>query len=512
MIVRLYTRQVVIPLVLICSFIFLLMLVQKLSSLSVWDDAYMFVRYADNLLHYGHLSWNPNDVNTYGLTSPAYLLLVIPLRLLFPTEPAVVMILSSLISGVFALLTMTWLLLKLIPHLVYRLVLLVIVAISIVVASDSLATHLTSGMDTMFTIWLLTVWIGLLYCSDKFRLMGVIGGLLFWVRPDVMIVVGAVSVILLPSKNSYSQKSKYALGVGLTILILLVLAQLYFGYPLPLAFQVKNFPIYSPQFYEYYQTTAWNYFREFLVTQPYWLGIILFGSVTQFRQLKWQDKGLLLGCILYCGYHILFVIPIMGFSQRFFYPLLPILVVLAARNLTFLLANVPTSFVSRLQNYPLRALFVPLLLIPAMIQPMPLIVTLVQYTQPDTTPMIAVGRFDLQTAYDYLYDDNWYRLDELSKLNDDIVIASTEIGLPGVMNPNKRIIDLAGLNQANFAFNGFSADWLMQVENQPDWIYMPFPHYEGMWYSFFENPIFERDYEFFYAQSLGNLNGCCDQA
>lgn len=503
MIVRQYTRQVVAPIVLICSCLFLLMLVQKLSSLSVWDDAYMFVRYTDNLLTYGNLSWNPGEVNTYGLTSPAFLLIVIPLRLIFSTAPALVMILSSLLSGLATLLTMMWLLRKLIQNPVHQLMLWIVIMVSIVVASESLATHLTSGMDTMFTIWLLTFWVGLLYTSDDFRLMGVVGGLLFGVRPDVMILVGVIPLILLISRTSYSQVGKYVLGVGITLFTLLTITGVYFGSPLPLSFYAKNFPIYSQEFYQHYQTTSWDYFLEFLRTTPYLLALMIIGGITQFRTWTWQDKGLLLGSVLYCLYHIVLVVPIMGFSERFFYPMFPILVILAARNLSFLLTRIPNSFVDRLKNYPLRILFIPLLLAPALVRPMPIVVTLVQYTQPDVVPTVGIGHFDLQIVYDYLYYDNWYRLDELSKLNNDLILASTEIGLPGVMNPEKRIIDLAGLNQPNFALNGFSADWLMDEQNQPDWIYMPFPHYEGMWFELFDHLTFQTEYAFFYAQSLG---------
>lgn len=478
------------------------MLIQRLSSLSVWDDAYMFVRYADNLLSFGNLSWNPNDVNTYGLTSLAYLMMVVPLRLVFTTEPAVVMILSSLLSGLLALISLIRLLNKLIADGVHRLVMWILFALMLVIAGDSITLHLTSGMDTMFTIWMLVVWVGYLYLSDNYLLMGLLGGIFFMIRPDVLILVCAVSLGLLFSRISHSQLTKYGMGVGFVIVIHLLFTSLYFGNPLPLSFHAKNLPLYSSDFYSYYNNSTWTTFINFIATYIYWLGIILMSIITDRKNWRWQDKSLLLGSVLFCVYHILFVVPIMGFGQRFFYPIAIVLFILVARKLPYLLDSIPQRYIRRFLSYPLRILFIPVLLLLGVINPLPIILTLGQYMQPNDIPMIGVGRFDLQSSYVNLYTDNWYRLDELSTLDDDIVIATTEVGLPAAMNPNKRIIDLAGLNQARFALSGFDADWLMESQNQPDWIYMPFPHYVGMWTAIADHPAFKVDYDIVSAQSL----------
>jgi hypothetical protein len=502
-IIHRYYRQVIIPLMIICASVFLLMLAQRLSSLSVWDDAYMFVRYADNFLNYGNLAWNPNAESTYGLTSLAYLLIVLPFRMIFSSEPALVMIMSSLVSGLLAGLSMMWLLRKQVTDGIHQRIVLIILLLSIVVPSENITVHMTTGMDTMFSILVLTIWLGLLYQSDNYGLMGVLGGLFFVVRPDLLICAFGIIPALLFNGSSHSQFVKYSVGMGITSLLQLVFTHYYFGNPFPLPFYVKNIAIYSEQFYGYYTNTSSGYFIEFFLSYPYLIGIVIIGFATQFKSWSWQDRGLLLGGIGFCIYHVIFVIPIMGFSQRFFYPLVPILIVLMSRRLPPLLDYVPKSIVATLKTYPIPVLFVPLLLIFTFINPMPIILTLVQYTQPDSTSMLGMGRFDLQTTYDYLYINNWYGLDELSKLDDDIVIATTEIGLPGVMNPKKKIIDLAGLNHPDFALNGFSADWLLAYDNQPDWIYMPFPHYEGLWFAIFDHPAFRSNYQFFEAQLLG---------
>ena len=64
------------------------------------------------------------------------------------------------------------------------------------------------------------------------------------------------------------------------------------------------------------------------------------------------------------------------------------------------------------------------------------------------------------------------------------MIAATEVGLPGAMNPRKVVIDLAGLHDPDFALHGFSTDRLFGGEigpqRRPDVIYLPHPHYQSM--------------------------------
>ncbi|HUM28423.1 MAG TPA: hypothetical protein PKN81_19430, partial [Anaerolineales bacterium] len=50
---------------------------------TTFDDAYMFIRYADNFIHGYGFAWNPDGVQTYGATSILYLGLVIIARIIF---------------------------------------------------------------------------------------------------------------------------------------------------------------------------------------------------------------------------------------------------------------------------------------------------------------------------------------------------------------------------------------------------------------------------------------------
>src|SRR5208283_3139015 len=71
----------------------------KSSASYVWDDSFMFVRYADNIIKCHQIAWNPCGSETYGLSSLLFLVVVVPIRLLFPEEPALCAFLSSVIGG-----------------------------------------------------------------------------------------------------------------------------------------------------------------------------------------------------------------------------------------------------------------------------------------------------------------------------------------------------------------------------------------------------------------------------
>src|ERR1700744_1385916 len=49
------------------------------ARLLSFDDAYMFYRYATNLAHGLGISWNPDGVPTYGMTSQLWVFLILPL-------------------------------------------------------------------------------------------------------------------------------------------------------------------------------------------------------------------------------------------------------------------------------------------------------------------------------------------------------------------------------------------------------------------------------------------------
>ena len=62
---------------------------------------------------------------------------------------------------------------------------------------------------------------------------------------------------------------------------------------------------------------------------------------------------------------------------------------------------------------------------------------------------------------------------------DSIRIASTELGILGMMRPDAPIIDLSGLQDPIAAHDGFSADRLFE-EQRPHLIYLPLATYSNI--------------------------------
>ena len=112
---------------------------------------------------------------------------------------------------------------------------------------------------------------------------------------------------------------------------------------------------------------------------------------------------------------------------------------------------------------------------------------------------IREGRFANYNMVD-IYRKKWTRawvcLDRFALLRDDLVIAASEVGLPCAMNPHKVIVDLAGLNERDFAHRGFSADMLFG-RYRPDVIYMPHGHYRDMREQIGTHPDFAAGYDYF---------------
>ena len=65
-----------------------LVVLARLDQNRLDDDAYMFVRYARNILNHGAVSWNPGEAPTYGLTSLGYLGLVLLLQTILRADAA----------------------------------------------------------------------------------------------------------------------------------------------------------------------------------------------------------------------------------------------------------------------------------------------------------------------------------------------------------------------------------------------------------------------------------------
>jgi hypothetical protein len=496
----------------------------------------MFVRYADNLLHEGKLAWNPGGPPTYGLTSPLYLLVVMPIRLLIPGNAAQVMLVASIISGLLFMALLSVLILRYTEtNPTTRLILLLgvfwLLAITLghqadqLLAGawttfflvDDLAAHFLSGMDTMFVLSYLTLYLILAKEHERRQsagsaiMLGLLGGLAFAARPDLLLYTLAIPIflfVLAPGSNA-RRKAFLALIITAAVLVLeLGMATLYFDSPLPLPFFAKGVHGYGQAFAQVYAQSALIYLIAYFVS--YWPLILpttaaLILAVIKRKRLKRPvEAALLAATIVFILYYLFFVLHIMGFSQRFYFPTLPAIIFLAVQSTSFLLAEIPEDTRAHFQSFSnalprLYKVLAILFLLGTTLQLAPIAKDAVTRLAKGDFRFLRMNVEDNYTAYS-LY--RWFALDHFTTLPDSLVIATTEVGHPAVMNPDKRIIDLTGLNERDFAFDGFSAERLFNDYN-PDLLYMPHPDYRDMIAQIEHSSDFENDYDYYSPEVLG---------
>ena len=483
----------------------------------VLDDAYMFLRYADNFLREGSLSWNPGGRPTYGLTSLLFLTVVLPVRVVVKHNASLAGSLSSIISGLLFVSFLIGLLLRLARSERVNPILLVLFGLfPLANAIPNLASHFVSGMDTMFALAFLTGYIFLARGPERgwgYRSciwMGIWGGLAFLARPDLLVFTLAVPFLgwLL---GRTTQERKWAAVTALVSLIALI-AQIvstwnYFGVPLPLSFYAKGLNSYGPFLVSQYRLIPFTEFIRFFVS--YWYLYLLIAADLLINFSYWRsdstslEKGLLIASCVFTLYYMLFVLQIMYRPQRFYYPTLPALIYLAARGGIRLARCIPGKVRDATVLTPGWLPWLVCLLITGTLLGPILTVTRTIAKQNSKGNLLS---FDLKENYRSRFSDFWVGLEDVSKLPDDLVIATSEVGRVAAMNTRKQIVDLAGLNELSFATSGFSAGYLLE-SLRPDLIYLPHPHYMERIAEIVSYDRFEETFDHYPASRLGSIMG-----
>ncbi|MGB2869686.1 MAG: hypothetical protein WBD36_14615 [Bacteroidota bacterium] len=498
--------------VVVCLAMMGLEVLARFTVHTILDDAYMFVRYADHVLQNGTIAWNPGGPPTYGLTSPLYLLVIIPVRLLTPTNPAMTVMLSSLISGMFFLGLTGFLLHRMLrTYRLFEKLGFVVLAVVLTLGIGRLAPHFSSGMDTMFVLSCFTFYIILVLESQDSTgfatsvAAGIVGGGLYFARPDLMIFSTLVpfSVFLFARERIRRRAGLMMLGVTLFVLVLeLALAFNYFGSPVALPFFAKGLKMYGENIYRNFRGVAVREFVVYVLT--WWILFVGIGyefgvRISGRRMVRPLEIALFTGLVLFISYYLFFVWQIMHYYQRFYLPTLPALIEL---SIYVLLERLRVSewragIEERLLRLGPRAIFVSASLIVGLLTPSVLLNTTTRISTELTD-----GEFLKTDIWDGYWARNWYRLDAFSKLPDEIVIATTEVGHPGVLNPDKTVIDIAGLNDTEIALHGFNSRRLFETYH-PDLVYFPHRHYQEMIREIEENPYFREHYDYYPAPALG---------
>lgn len=465
------------------------------------DDAYMFVRYARNVLAHGAVAWNPGEPPVYGLTSLAMLALVTFFEMTLRADAAFVLVTSTLVCGALFLLAVAWFVCRS-AHAdtrAQRIAALVATGVGLAWAGRVFAAHCVSGMDTMLSLCGLMV---LLVLAKRWQarpdvrrslLWGSAGGALLWLRPDLLafaVIVPACAALLATSAR-HARGAVVALVCSLGVAAVLAsLAWAYFGTPIPLPAWAKVLRGYGADMQALYARAPAEQLAAFVRSHAAFLLVALAGGAVWLRRAGARAASVEIGVgvatLTFVVFQRFFVLMIMGDRQRFYYPALAALVVLAVQG-GLVLARTPAATRLWQRRTWRRAGWV--LALVALAVPALQAVTVLRQG-----PRFA--HFTVLENFEHGFPGRmWLGLDGFSRLPDDLVIATTEVGYPGVLNPGKTIVDLSGLHDAVFALEGFSGEALF-ARYQPDLVMIPTRHYADIRGALLGHPEFRNGYDF----------------
>lgn len=443
-----------------------------------FDDAWMYIRYADHLLAGQGYSWNPGGPPTFGCTSIAYTFWISGLKgLLGAWVPDELLLLGSSLgffllgTGLLMELSYRWAGAKLgwPRSQVYALV-------ALLLFNSSWFYHGNTGMETTLAICANAVFFWALIKlaetpTDRQRWVLVVGlaYFCFLVRPDVGFFILLTPAILL----RWAYQWPWPRVLGLTGLLVAVLAldtlgkTLYFGSPLPLPYAVKKLGFYEGAIFWFYNPYA--YLEQFARLI---LPLVTISLVTARSSFQWgMIFGIYLPLLLTVAV-LLQSIPIMGEEARFFVPLLPWVLLGAAAALKIGI-SVPLG-----QNGAVRAFLVAGYAAVA-IGILPFLAARWEAHRKSEEASVTAERTN---EAGHLYPEGRPLLDqlamEINQLPPEVCLTGTEHGYLGAQVPLHPILDLTGLHTPELS-SGAEVPALL-IREKPGLIWMPINSYTVM--------------------------------
>lgn len=450
---------------------------------TIFDDSYMFWRYALHLREGLGLAWNPDGIQTYGLTSHLWVLATLPFTWV-PLHPGYVLPIASSLVGALALVAMGLVLAANAKSAILRdrPMATAIVALPLLI-NPFFTFHLSTGMDTMLsfaahTLIVLTV---LRYLaepgSQRAALVGVAAFAAVLTRPENGLVALGVPFLAFVWQRRFERWQDLA---GLVVLpagligIELVVCHFVFGVPLPLSFYAKSLHIYAG--FVNPENAVQNLFMAVAMALPF--------VAVAFAAGERRDLGFIaafLVPVLLTFAYLLTMRQVMGWIGRYYLPFLPYLVIPAMLLLDRRLAGA-----SGLKPTAVRIGMAFAAVVAAVVVSWPaqrgLEAAYMKAILPEriaTPPLPTLAEARTKPPKRAWFDVIQQVADEIvAPLPDDAVIAASEVGYLGVAAKGKALIDLVGLNDTTIGRRGFSMDYLLS--RKPDLIWMPSDDYTGL--------------------------------
>jgi hypothetical protein len=480
------------------------------------DDAFFFVRYGNNFLDTGVFAWNIGEGPVYGSTSQLYQLLATAVLWLTERNQVLTVTAAAAIGGFAYLATLPAAYWVSRPQLEPTLRLLVCAVVVALVAFDGqLFLMIGTGMETSWAMALLALSLLASFrvqngATDRSALIvnALCVALVYLTRPDaaLMALAAPAGLALFAPAPALRRAGVMICLLSIALIGVVILAcWLYYGDPFPLAFLAKTAPLStlppeerdlalgSPL--EYLLVTVSLHVPEFLLA---------FASLLLFFRLPPVLQGAALGMLAFTVYHAFFVLPVMGFSGRFYVPMLPVLALLATPAIEGILRH--SGLLSGLRN--MRASGWLLLAGLAVLVAHKTVLTALRvavhhvpaYASDPTLNTKDAALTHRVKAFAFF---NGRTAELVRAMGEDCSIASTEDGILSSYAKRNRIVDYSGLHDRHVVHEGFSAERLLTVL-RPDVLALPPRWYKDWTAEIEKHPAFTRDYIF--EPSLGGVS------
>lgn len=479
---------------------YLLQVGEAVEARGVWfDDAYMYIRYAQNIVDgYGYC-WNNNTLPVYGCTDIPYTyLLSLGNRITSLSFEKIAVWLPVINMGLLLLVLPYTLIRASQPTSTSFKIFVFALCMSTLMFQPNILYHLFTGMDTVLALTANVFLIYSLFVLEKKKgLVSAIAAAFavyfsYLIRPDNFFYVTVFPFLFFVFKLWNERKLIFTFTCCYILLfaIDMILKYYFFHDFLPLPFYIKS----NGYFQGYMGEADWNpveYVFVFLQYSFIWLLL----AVVCFSKKQRHTIFVFFPPILLTFVYFFDNVQIMGTAARYYLPSLPFVVFPAVVMLSdkWKTGTVASSLFNKSSLYRSAVMFF-------------LLAIMLQFSA-QASLWYAEKFLQNRTAFEFdskLYYEKVFPVylteypnffDFVKKLPTNTVIAAGENGKLAALNPHVRIIDLNGLHEPHFAYNGFSADWLLK--KPPAIIQLTHYNITKINYDIITNSEFRKLYDFY---------------